>query len=124
MLSRFAKTLLLVCVASWAAGALHYLHERAESHDDGDSSEAAVLLAQSSVHSSDHRESHHHDHDHCPTCQLLAHLTASVVSVSPPVCTHLFCEFAMALTGGQPPAAAARSALPIRGPPAASILSA
>src|ERR1700678_3007467 len=100
MLFRPLNFLILASIAFWTTGAAHYLHERMEhGHEEG------PAHVDSDGGSSEHQRQPQHDHhDDCPTCQLLAHITA--VSVAPPpvlVCILLPCFISLQVTDRRAP---------------------
>ena len=103
--------LLLASLVFWTSGAAQYVHERME-HGDGD--EAALVKPDSS-----HRDKHpdRHNHDDCPTCQLLAHMSAERVAPPASLCVHLPSFISIHVTNRRPPMVESTPFAPIRGPP-------
>src|SRR5258708_2157744 len=120
MLVRPIKLLLLACFAYWASGAALFVHERLE-HADGEGGAVIAACSQPTTaldKSTDHKRPHH-DHDDCPTCQLLAHMSVNRSAPPPPVCVQLPRIGAISPVDWRAPVAMAMTFAPIRAPPVA-----
>ena len=104
--------LLLAALAYWTSGAAVFVHERME-HADGD--EGPEVVQADASHPDKHRD--HHNHDDCPTCQLLAHMSADRSAPPALVCIHLPSFTFVHVTDRRPPTVNSRPFAPIRGPP-------
>lgn len=118
---RATKFLVLACLTFWVTGAAQYVHERVE-HADHDDVAALIAASKASAgdHSSHDKRPDRHNHDDCPTCQLLAHMTADGVAPPVQICAHLPCVDFVPISDRLPRVVEARSFIPIRGPPALS----
>ena len=119
MPSRLLKYLLLVCLAYWACGAAQFVHEQLEHGDPGRTKAVASGLQSSSdgLTKPGAPKRSHHDHDDCPTCQLLAHMSADRPAPAIAVCVHLLQIGAISPGDWRAPVAVALTFAPIRGPP-------
>jgi hypothetical protein len=114
MLFRPLNFLILASIVFWTTGAAQFVHEQVE-HGHGQESAQA-----DSGSSRRDKQPQRDEHDDCPTCQLLAHISAAGVA-PPPVllCFHPPCFISLQVTDRLPPTVESRPFAPIRGPPAA-----
>jgi hypothetical protein len=112
------KFILLASIVFWTSGAAQYVHELVE-HKGPETAVARATEAPRTTPVHPDKKSDHHDHDDCPTCQLLAHMSADVISWVAPICGHLRAHSSGFPTDLQlPPASHSIGLAPIRGPPA------
>jgi hypothetical protein len=124
MLSRSLKFVLLACIVIWTSGAAQYAHERLEhaGHAEAMASGRCSDENCQNCPANHHKHSAPDDHDDCPTCQLLAHLTADRVMPPAAVCAHLPAFDTVAIPEARPTVLVILPSAPIRGPPAISLL--
>ncbi len=108
--------LLLAGVIFWTSGAAQFVHEMTEHVDRR--GHAPLAAADSSAHQkpSPGKKSDDDDDD-CPTCQLLAHMSAAVVTPAAPIILQLPANSDVPVADVRAPVHHVISSAPIRGPP-------
>jgi hypothetical protein len=118
MPTRWIKFVLLACIVCWATGAAQFVHERVQHADHDEPAKllsSAVARPDNAPPKAPHR--HHDDHDDCPTCQMLAHMSAMRVVPPTPISVHLPTFCIVPLTDWRSPIVKSHTFAPIRGPP-------
>ncbi len=116
MANRWIKFVLLASIICWATGAAQFVHELVE-HGEHDEQAASVVSTPVDHQSPADGRSKHHDHDDCPTCQMLAHMSVTKTAPPPPLCAHLPTFYLLPLFDWRSPVVESHTFAPIRGPP-------